>query len=114
MVLVRLLYLLGAAQSEATAVDWRWDGEFSGCGLRQEINSDGDTIQLGVTPGNGYTGVTITDRVGGKIPAGTLDGGLVSFGAGESAEAEVWVTRDTSGVRAIIASTPDRDAAVKF
>ena len=82
MVLVQSLFLLAAAQSGSTAVDWRWDRESSGCGLLQAINSRGDIIGLGGTPGNAYTAVTIKDRVGGKIPAKTLSGGLLSFVVG--------------------------------
>jgi len=114
MVLVQSLYLLAAAQSGSTAVDWRWDRESSGCGLLQAINSRGDIIGLGGTPGNAYTAVTIKDHAGGKIPARTLSGGFVSFGAGESVEADVSVSRDAAGFRSIVASSPDRDAMAKI
>lgn len=114
MVLVQLLFLLGAAQSTSADLDWRWDREHAGCSLRQEVNSGGDAVQVGMTPANGQTVVTIFDHDAGKLPVGTLRGGSISFAPGENVDAEIYVSHDSSGTRTIMAFTDDRDALGKF
>jgi TonB family protein len=113
MVLVQLLFFIGVAQTSAD-LDWRWDRDHAGCGLRQEVNSGGDAVQVGMTPANGQTAVTIFDRGAGKLPEGTLRGGSISFAPGENMHAEIYVSRDSSGIRTISAFTDDRNALDKF
>lgn len=91
-----LLSLMAAAFQANTAdgVVWHWDRETPTCVLRQETFPGGDTIEIGRTPANGATGVTITTRSRTRLREVQIMKGAITLDSAGQTVADVFQQGD--------------------
>jgi hypothetical protein len=74
-----LIAILAMGRAQATGqIDWIWDRETAGCGLRQAYDDKGNVIEISSTPGNDGTSVEIdgpasADGLPHQLPNSTVD-----------------------------------------
>lgn len=105
--LLALIEALAATPSKAVTVDWKWNRDTPGCRLRQEINSAGDVMEIGSTPGSGQTDISINDSRLNKLAEDVVENGVIHFVPDGSVDAEVSVSRDAYGFKTIDANSSD-------